>query len=275
MFRRRGVCPSALPKEIVFWERECNNTYMALKKHDFVLGMPRDIHTWLRDDSAGGRSPLLFLFGRSHDSNYYLATSHAQDVTGYYHVLVVQIQEATYIVPYRTSNGTYVNGARAAELQPMLLKHRDVVTCGGDGTLTRERIDCANPFMFMYLKLDHTRMASSSFWGAHGPHSALDTAHGDAMLNNYIAQDVPDINVDVLCPVCHERLHDPYTTSCGHTACHGCLIKWRNTLRAQRCTFTCPICRNVIGSRVLYPNIWLRNFLSDILPPPPPPPPPP
>ena len=203
-----------------------------------------------------GRRVTVFLWGRAICSSYYLYTKEVNDVTGFYHSLVVQVEDMTYIVPYRTSNGTYVNGEPVLDLCPHLLQSRDIVTFGSDGTLTINGHDTRNPFTFVYFRL------TQSLYNA-ALHPTRNTPSAE-VVDKMIGETSGTSQNDTNCPVCHDTFEDPYTTSCGHTACHTCLVRWKQTLKERKSAFTCPVCRNAIGSRLMYPNLWLRNHIDSL-----------
>ncbi|KXT09796.1 hypothetical protein AC579_6549 [Pseudocercospora musae] len=60
-----------------------------------------------------------------------------------------------------------------------------------------------------------------------------------------------DPNFNEECPVCFDETKDATRTSCGHTFCWECIVKWAQT------SDTCPMCRTKLWS-------------ADIAPPPPP-----
>ena len=61
------------------------------------------------------------------------------------------------------------------------------------------------------------------------------------------------------CPVCLERMREPVTLACGHSACRGCLR--RSLDRDPRC----PCCREPAGpSSALKVNVALRATIATI-----------
>jgi len=67
------------------------------------------------------------------------------------------------------------------------------------------------------------------------------------------------------CSICSEILFEPVTTTCGHTFCKHCLIKWFQH-QSQ-----CPLCRETLNSsstrlqvNVLISNLIDTNFPSQI-----------
>ncbi|KAF7188252.1 putative RING finger protein [Pseudocercospora fuligena] len=59
--------------------------------------------------------------------------------------------------------------------------------------------------------------------------------------DEYIAQLRPDGSSSTdTCPICHEDVDSPVTTSCRHTFCLECLKPWMER------SHTCPSCRNAL-----------------------------
>jgi hypothetical protein len=56
-------------------------------------------------------------------------------------------------------------------------------------------------------------------------------------------EEITDVFVDPLCPICYEKIQDICTTDCGHIFCKNCIEGWFNNNKE-----TCPLCRGLIDS---------------------------
>ncbi|XP_056617558.1 E3 ubiquitin/ISG15 ligase TRIM25-like isoform X2 [Triplophysa dalaica] len=63
------------------------------------------------------------------------------------------------------------------------------------------------------------------------------------------------------CPICLDILHDPVTTSCGHSFCMNCIKKvWDREIQSGVCS--CPNCRQTFNQR---PTLNKSTVLADIV----------
>ena len=58
--------------------------------------------------------------------------------------------------------------------------------------------------------------------------------------------DLDDLRQIITCRVCINPLYEPYTLSCGHTFCYGCLCQWFARDRMKK---TCPDCRTAVNAQ--------------------------
>ena len=71
------------------------------------------------------------------------------------------------------------------------------------------------------------------------PRAASNHAPGiPAGIYNGITSTSMDKNNDYLCPICFEFLQEAYMTRCGHTFCHGCIVKsLSQSARCPKCNY--------------------------------------
>ena len=62
--------------------------------------------------------------------------------------------------------------------------------------------------------------------------------------------------VDFACPICLERLKDPFVTQCGHSFCYSCI-----TTHLQNKT-VCPCCSDYLTQDKVFPNYLLNKVKS-------------
>ncbi|XP_051503867.1 E3 ubiquitin/ISG15 ligase TRIM25-like [Myxocyprinus asiaticus] len=63
------------------------------------------------------------------------------------------------------------------------------------------------------------------------------------------------------CPICLDILKDPVTTSCGHSFCMGCIMKYWNS-ECQRGVYSCPNCRKTFNQK---PNLSRSTVLVELV----------
>lgn len=61
----------------------------------------------------------------------------------------------------------------------------------------------------------------------------------------------PDLDKDLLCPICMQVIKDAFLTACGHSFCYMCII---THLRNKN---DCPCCSQHLTNNQLYPNFLL------------------
>jgi len=59
--------------------------------------------------------------------------------------------------------------------------------------------------------------------------------------------------VDFACPICLERLKDPFVTQCGHTFCYSCIV---THLQIKS---VCPCCSEYLTQDKVFPNYLLKK----------------
>ena len=66
-----------------------------------------------------------------------------------------------------------------------------------------------------------------------------------------------DRDSELLCPICLETMADPYVTVCGHSFCHGCIVK------SFDLTNKCPKCSLTFENRqCIFPNTVLNTLVT-------------
>ncbi|KAF8049993.1 hypothetical protein N665_2070s0001 [Sinapis alba] len=66
----------------------------------------------------------------------------------------------------------------------------------------------------------------------------------------------PDLDKDLLCPICMQVIKDAFLTACGHSFCYMCII---THLRNKN---DCPCCSQHLTNNQLYPNFLLDKLLK-------------
>ncbi|CAH8264544.1 unnamed protein product [Arabidopsis lyrata] len=66
----------------------------------------------------------------------------------------------------------------------------------------------------------------------------------------------PDLDKDLLCPICMQIIKDAFLTACGHSFCYMCII---THLRNKS---DCPCCSQHLTNNQLYPNFLLDKLLK-------------
>lgn len=61
----------------------------------------------------------------------------------------------------------------------------------------------------------------------------------------------PDLDKDLLCPICMQVIKDAFLTACGHSFCYMCII---THLKNKS---DCPCCSQHLTNKQLYPNFLL------------------
>lgn len=59
--------------------------------------------------------------------------------------------------------------------------------------------------------------------------------------------------IDFACPICLERLKDPFVTQCGHSFCYSCI-----TTHLQNKS-VCPCCSDYLTQDKVFPNYLLNK----------------
>ena len=69
-----------------------------------------------------------------------------------------------------------------------------------------------------------------------------------------------DRDSDLLCPICLDMMSEPYVTTCGHSFCHGCII--RSLAEASKC----PKCGGPLDNSgrnpSVFPNVTLNALIA-------------
>ena len=69
-----------------------------------------------------------------------------------------------------------------------------------------------------------------------------------------------DRDSDLLCPVCLDMMSEPYVTMCGHSFCHGCIV------RSLELASKCPKCGGPLDSSgrnpSVFPNVTLNALIT-------------
>lgn len=69
-----------------------------------------------------------------------------------------------------------------------------------------------------------------------------------------------DRDSDLLCPVCLDLMSEPYVTTCGHSFCHGCII------RSLELASKCPKCGGPLDNSgrnpSVFPNVTLNALIA-------------
>lgn len=58
---------------------------------------------------------------------------------------------------------------------------------------------------------------------------------------------------ELACPICIERLKDPFVTPCGHSFCYSCIITHLQNKNV------CPSCTAYLTADAVYPNHLLSK----------------
>nr|VDD06840.1 unnamed protein product [Brassica oleracea] len=66
----------------------------------------------------------------------------------------------------------------------------------------------------------------------------------------------PDLDKDLLCPICMQVIKDAFLTACGHSFCYMCII---THLKNKS---DCPCCSQHLTNKQLYPNFLLDKLLK-------------
>ena len=66
------------------------------------------------------------------------------------------------------------------------------------------------------------------------------------------------------CAVCHNALEDPSSCHSGHSFCHACITSWLER-NAHGRGGSCPVDRRPLSTRMLVPNLPLRELLASLL----------
>ncbi|XP_057379566.1 E3 ubiquitin-protein ligase COP1-like [Daphnia carinata] len=69
-----------------------------------------------------------------------------------------------------------------------------------------------------------------------------------------------DRDSDLLCPICLDMMSEPYVTTCGHSFCHGCII------RSLELASKCPKCGGPLDNSgrnpSVFPNVTLNALIA-------------
>ena len=69
-----------------------------------------------------------------------------------------------------------------------------------------------------------------------------------------------DRDSDLLCPVCLDMMSEPYVTTCGHSFCHGCIV------RSLELASKCPKCSGPLDNSgrnpSVFPNVTLNALIT-------------
>ncbi|CAM8941272.1 unnamed protein product [Rhodiola kirilowii] len=66
----------------------------------------------------------------------------------------------------------------------------------------------------------------------------------------------PEIDKDLMCPICMQIMKDVFLTACGHSFCYMCIITHLQNKN------DCPCCAQFLTSNQLFPNIVLSKMLK-------------
>lgn len=68
-----------------------------------------------------------------------------------------------------------------------------------------------------------------------------------------------DRDSDLLCPICLDMMSEPYVTTCGHSFCHGCII------RSLELASKCPKCGGLLDNSGRNPSVFPNLTLSALV----------
>uniref|UniRef100_A0A7N0SXA7 RING-type domain-containing protein n=1 Tax=Kalanchoe fedtschenkoi TaxID=63787 RepID=A0A7N0SXA7_KALFE len=66
----------------------------------------------------------------------------------------------------------------------------------------------------------------------------------------------PEIDKDLMCPICMQIMKDAFLTACGHSFCYMCIITHLQNKN------DCPCCAQFLTSNQLFPNFALNKILK-------------
>lgn len=256
MLRRLGYGPSLLPKEInlVQFGNDANSLVSFFSQAHSAC-VPRSMYAWIKSTfpcELRDNKIRLFLLGRGPSCDIHLVTERFNNITSFYHCLFIQIDHATFIVDLNTSNGTMVANKWIDPLKPVLLNMRDHICFGSDGSICTENECYPNPFQYIYFKMR---------WNATKPKVPFDERL-NGFMKRYRDESNHSMISDLECCVCFDMMNDPYIAPCGHSCCRLCFKEWKSSLQRRGYRFVCPLCRNLVDEKTLYPNITLRNIIE-------------
>lgn len=259
MLRRLGYGPSLLPKEINFVHfSNTSNSLQDFFRYEHSTSIPRSTYKWIKNnfrEEVEKNRVRLFIAGRGPSCDIHLATEKIDNITSFYHCIFIQIDHCTYVIDLNTSNGTMVSNKWIPPMQPVLLSMRDQICLGSDASIYREHECIPNPFRFIYFKME---------WNSSKPVVAADERMNEFM-KRYRDESPTCARSDVQCCVCFETMKEPYVAPCGHSCCRECFVQWKTSLKRKGYRFVCPLCRNLIDEKALYPNITLSNIISNMI----------
>lgn len=256
MLRRLSYGPSLLPKEInlSLYGNE-SNCFSSFLDGDHSSCLPRSFFIWMKENFASeiqSGKVRIYMAGRGGSCDIHLATENVSSITSYFHCVILQIADSTFILDLGTLNGTMVENKRIEPFVPIKLNMRDQICMGSDGSVYTGTQCVENPFKFIYFKMK---------WNTTKPHIQADPRMV-AFAKSYRAETIPKFTSDILCCVCFEQMKDPYVAPCGHSCCRKCFTIWRESLLSKGYRFVCPLCRSLIDDKPLYPNITLSNIIE-------------
>ncbi|KAA8526553.1 hypothetical protein F0562_008244 [Nyssa sinensis] len=79
---------------------------------------------------------------------------------------------------------------------------------------------------------------------------------GGAAAKGTVDVGVPELDKDLLCPICMQIIKDAFLTACGHSFCYMCII---THLRNKN---DCPCCGGYLTNNRLFPNFLLDKLLK-------------
>ncbi|KAI0639139.1 hypothetical protein C8Q77DRAFT_1079623 [Trametes polyzona] len=72
-----------------------------------------------------------------------------------------------------------------------------------------------------------------------------------------------NLEEEVTCAICYGLLVAAYSTTCGHSCCGRCLLKW---IKTKWQAPQCPVCRTTLDRRQLaFPNVALDNVVRSFV----------
>ena len=188
-----------------------------------------------------------------------------------YHARLVRMKkkDGWMLVDNKSTNGTYVNSIKIAQLKPVELVPNDVIVFGGGGSQAvggrkRQR---TSPFRFFYRKCQDCSESSSddrvlSKMSEKKPRPSSPLESRETISNSYEENTpsekkspaiVNQLADTITCAICMEFLVHSVNLPCGHSCCWMCWDEWSEKNR------TCPTCRKEVEDEK---NI-VRNICCD------------
>jgi hypothetical protein len=165
-------------------------------------------------------SDLAFLTlgrGRGNDLEIEDAKHIGLEVSKTHAAFTCDVSDNVSIMDVCSANGTFVNDTRLRPYMPRLLRDGDIIRLGNQ-TIQADGFHVNNPLVFLWSATDP-------------PPTRARARRREAPLSR------EDALMHLSCSICMEPIVSARVTTCGHTACHACLVSWFLSKR------TCPTCR--------------------------------